>query len=205
MALGYASLNRKLLKMNSIIDKNNPLKLKISSRDLKRKQIVSSPIPVKKKIRVIISSIRSKPVIKSTASKNDQEEYEISTDRKVAKKVCKHEYSSKWLLGLARHLKNKINPTQSERANACLEMMKDGFVIDEMKHSVEFLSCLKSQFVRQVTNIDDSTYNSLRILLQMTRSISILEINQFLNDNIPVHWSGTNFETDVDYSVLEDF
>ena len=205
MALGYASLNRKLLKMNSIIDKNNPLKLKISSRDLKRKQIVSSPIPVKKKIRVIISSIRSKPVIKSTASKNDQEEYEISNDRKVAEKICKHEYSSKWLLGLARHLKNKINPTQSERANACLEMMKDGFVINEVKHSIEFLSYLKSQFVRQVTGINDNTSSSLQMLLQMTRSISISQINQLLNDNSCVYWSGTHFKTDNDSSILEDF
>ena len=200
--------------MNSIIDKNNPLKMKISrTRDLKRKPaaILTSPVPVKKRrsIRVTISSIRSKPVIKSTDSesgctskahaKPEDKKYE-----KMVKRTTNDEYNSKWLLGLARHLKNKINPTQNDRADACLEMMKDGFVINETKHSVEFLSYLKTQFVRQVTGINDNTYNSLKKLLLMTRTISIMEINQLLNDNSCVHWSETHFEAD-ECSVLDDF
>ena len=194
--------------MNLIIDKNDPLKIKISrNRDFKRKQMIASPIPVKKRksIRVTIGSIRSKPVIKSTTSKDDQEKSEFSNDKKVIKRVCKDEYSSKWLLGLTRHLKNKINPTQSEKASACLEMMKDGFEINETKHSIDFLSYLKSQFVRRVTGINDNTYNSLQMLLPMTRSISISEINQLLKDNNCVCWSGTHFKTDNDNSLLEDF
>ena len=196
--------------MNSTIDKTNPLKMKISrNRDLKRRQILSSPIPVKrrKSIRVTISSIHSKPVVKSTTFKDipaskSQEKPKISNDKRMEKK---DEYSSKWLLGLARHLKNKINPSQLEKANACLEMMKDGFVINEAKHSVEFLSYLKSQFARQVSGTNGNTYDSLKTLLPMTRSISILEINQLLNDNICIHWTETHFETVEDYSELEDF
>ena len=199
--------------MNSIIDQSNPLKMKISrNRNLKRKQTIQSPVPVKKRksIRVTISSIRSKPVIKNTIAKdvlpsNIQKSAEVSKDNKITKRTSKDEYSSKWLLGLVRHLQNKINPTQLEKADACLEMMKDGFVINEVKHSIEFLSYLKSQFVRQVTGINDNKYNSLQMLLPMTRSVSIFEINQLLNDNSCVYWSGTHFRTDNDFSLLEDF
>ena len=202
--------------MNVFCDPKDPLKMRFTRRkDPKRKEHVrESALPYKKRLSSR-ANVSSKPVGSPLGVNISNENglsstlitiltYQFCIEETVHKRAP-GDYRSKWLFGLVRHLEQKILPTQSEKAKASLEMMKDGFVMHEYNHGVEFVDHVKMEFIKKVTGINGNSYDSLRMIFAMRVRTSIYEINKFLNEKTDVEWTGTRFEPITTELSLEEF